>query len=429
MRVCPRCRATYSGQERFCSVDQSVLVEQIDIDRLGTQVGNYFLLDILGRGGMGTVYSGEHVYIGKKVAVKVLHARFAKYEEAIQRFLREARAASSINHPNIVDVTDFGPMPDGGGVFFVMEHLEGTSLEDLIETNGPIPLHRTLNVINQMALALASAHDKGVIHRDLKPENIMLIERPGRRELVRAVTQESEGGERTVKYVVEKEKKYDFVKLLDFGIAKVLAVQGENLPGQTLQGAVFGTPEYMSPEAARGDEVDHRADIYALGVIMFDMLCGRPPFEAAAAADVLTMQISHPTPSPRDANPNVEISNGAVELILRAMSKNPAGRHQSMDELRDALQVCYGSVAFKRNAQSYVGEQAIGAEGRSRRLTDELSEWMSDSEQPQLSQEEAKMAAIVNVAEQSFSKAMSPEEQERVAAALDAALEDEDEPR
>lgn len=422
MRVCPRCRAEYSGSERFCSRDQNVLVEQVDIDRIGTQVGNYFLLDILGRGGMGTVYSGEHVYIGKKVAVKVLHHRFAKYEEAIQRFLREARAASSINHPNIVDVTDFGPLPDGG-VFFVMEYLEGTSLEDMIEREGPIPLHRALNIANQIALALAAAHDQGIVHRDLKPENIMLIERPGRREIVRTLP---EGGNGPPRYVVEKEKKYDFVKLLDFGIAKVLAVQGENLPGQTMQGAVFGTPEYMSPEAARGDPVDHRADIYSLGVILFDMLCGRPPFEAEAAADVLSMQIHNPAPSPRATNPHVEITEAAEALIFKAMAKDPAQRHQSMDEFREELQFCYGSIAFKRHAAAIVGDTPPGPQSRQKRLTDELSEWMADAEQPRLSPEEARMVAIVNAAEQVFAEALPPEEQERLADALDRALEDDD---
>ncbi len=425
MRVCPRCRAEYPAQERFCTTDQSVLVEQIDVDRIGTQVGNYFLLDILGRGGMGTVYSGEHVYIGKKVAVKVLHHRFAKYEEAIQRFLREARAASSINHPNIVDVTDFGPMPDSG-VFFVMEYLQGKSLEDMIEQLGPIPLHRALNVANQISLALAAAHDKGVIHRDLKPENIMLIERPGRRELVRTIENKADDDTPTARYVVEKEQKYDFVKLLDFGIAKVLASQGEHQPGQTMQGAVFGTPEYMSPEAARGDEVDHRADIYSVGVILFDMLVGRPPFEAQAAAEVLAMQINQPTPSPRKANPHVEITENAEALILRAMSKDPKKRHQSMDEFRDELQACYGTIAFKRNASAVLGDDSVvGVEGRAKRLTDELDEWLN-SDQPQLTPEDARVMAMVNAAEQSFSEAMSPEEQERVAAALDAALDDED---
>ena len=393
MRVCPRCRAQYPAKTRFCEKDAAVLVEEVDIERIGTTVGNYHLHDILGRGGMGTVFRGEHVYIGRKVALKVLHPRFARYEEAVNRFLREARAASSINHPNIVDVTDFGPMPDGG-VFFVMEYLEGTSLEDMIEKEGAIELHRALNVANQMTRALAAAHDTGIIHRDLKPDNIMLIQKPGRRELIRAVSPESE--ESHPGYVIEKERQYDFVKLLDFGIAKVLSPDDINV-GETLQGAVFGTPEYMSPEAARGEEVDHRADIYAIGVILFDMVTGRPPFEARAAAEVLSMQINSEPPSPREAAPHREITEATEKLILKAMSKCPDARHQSMDELRAELQNCYGSVAFRRHAVSIPGAPAPTA--RARRLTEELDEWLQ-SDHSKLSIEQAMTLAMADEEEE-----------------------------
>jgi serine/threonine-protein kinase len=356
------------------------------MDRIGTTVGNYHLQQILGRGGMGTVYSGEHVYIGKRVAVKVLHPRFARYEDAVKRFLREARAASSINHPNIVDVTDFGPMPDGG-VFFVMEFLEGTSLEDLIEKKGALPLHRGLNVANQLALALAAAHDKGIIHRDLKPDNIMLIRKPGRREMVRRVDSGDESS--TAKYVVEKEDAYEFVKILDFGIAKVLTPD-EHSPRQTMAGAVFGTPEYMSPEAARGEDVDLRADVYSLGVILFDMLTGRPPFEAQAAAEVLAMQISHPPPSPREVAPHLEITEQAEALILKAMQKKPDDRHQNLDDFRAELQNCYGSISFRRHSKS---AQAPQVEERPKRLTDELEDWIHDGKGG-LSLEEARRLAM-----------------------------------
>jgi serine/threonine protein kinase len=390
MRICPKCRSKYPTQERFCRQDASVLVEPADMARIGTTVGNYHLQQILGRGGMGTVYSGEHVYIGKKVAVKVLHPRFAKYEDAVKRFLREARAASSINHPNIVDVTDFGPTPDGG-VYFVMEYLEGTSLEDLIEKKGAVALHRALNVSNQMALALAAAHEKGIIHRDLKPDNIMLIRKPGRRDLIRMLTPEQADNAVTARFVIEKEDEYDFVKILDFGIAKVLHHE-EVAPGQTLAGAVFGTPEYMSPEAARGDEVDHRADIYSCGVILFDMLTGRPPFEATAAAEVLAMQINRQPPSPREVAPHLEITEGAERVILRAMSKSPAARHQSMDEFRAELQTCYGSIAYKRHA-AVPGVTQTGAAARRRRLTEELDDWLR-SDQSGLTLDEARQIAM-----------------------------------
>jgi serine/threonine protein kinase len=414
VRVCPRCHTRFPTGERFCLHDSAVLVEEEDMERLGTTVGNYRLDKILGRGGMGTVYSGEHVYIRKQVAVKVLHPQFARYPEAVNRFLREARAASSINHPNIVDVTDFGVLADGL-VYFVMEYLDGVSLEDVIEREGAVELHRGLNVGNQIALALEAAHANGVIHRDLKPDNIMLLQRPGRRDLVRITPDHS--------WITEREQSYDFVKVLDFGIAKVL--QPDELVAETVQGAVFGTPEYMSPEAARGEDVDHRADIYSLGVIIFDMLTGRPPFEAPAGNEVLQMHIHTPPPSPREFAPHREITEGAERVILKAMQKDPSRRYQNMAEFRADLDNAYGSVTFRRHATGS-GLVPRGVEARQKRLTEELDDWIR-SDSSKLSIEQARMLALVEQAEKSFAdRRMTPDEAERLADALDKAL-DEDE--
>ena len=385
VKICPRCERQYPEEERFCRVDSMVLVEPGDMDRIGTTIGSYTLGKILGRGGMGTVYAGEHVYIGKQVAVKVLHQRFARYEDAVKRFLREARAASAINHPNIVDVTDFGPLPDGG-VYFVMEYLQGASLEDLIEKHGSLPLHRALNVANQLALALAAAHKTGVVHRDLKPDNIMLIRMPGRRDLVKSLTGDFSSADPS-DYVVEREDEYDFVKIFDFGIAKVLTPDTMG-PKKTATGAVFGTPEYMSPEAARGEEVDHRSDIYSLGVILFDMVTGRPPFEAEAASDVLSMHINDLPPLASEVAPDREITEQTDNLIRRSMAKKPEDRYQNLHEFRSDLQLCYGSVAFRRNAQ--VPGKADGGE-RPGKFTDELSEWIHSD--PAMSLEEMKNLA------------------------------------
>ncbi len=420
MRICPRCRERFPTGDRFCTRDAAVLVEHVDLERIGTTVGNYHLDQILGRGGMGTVYSGEHVYIRKKVAVKVLHRQFARFEEAVQRFLREARAASSINHPNIVDVTDFGPMPDGG-VFFVMEYLDGTSLEDIIEREGALPLHRAINVANQMALALGAAHDQQIVHRDLKPDNVMLIRRPGRRDLIRAMQAEPAADDTpTGQFVIERETVYDFVKLLDVGIAKVLLDGQEE--GGSMKGAVFGTPEYMSPEAARGDDVDYRSDIYSLGVILFDMIVGRPPFEADAAADVLAMQINEPPPVPSRVAPDREITPSTDALILRCMAKNPDRRYQSADALREELQRCYGSVAYKRNANSIPGAASVGREARAKRLTEELDEWLQGGSGG-MSIQQARTMALAG-------KAPAPPaprvDEKALARALDAALDDDD---
>jgi serine/threonine-protein kinase len=392
--------------------------------RLGTLVGNYRLDKILGRGGMGTVYSGEHVYIKKPVAVKVLHPQFARYTEAVNRFLREARAASSINHPNIVDVTDFGLLGDGL-VYFVMEFLDGKSLEDVIEREGAVELHRAINIANQMALALEAAHDQGVIHRDLKPDNVMLLARPGRRDLVRLATGDPHGpggsSGMIEQPVTVKESTWDFVKLLDFGIAKVLIP--DELTAETVQGAVFGTPEYMSPEAARGEDVDHRADIYSLGVILFDMLTGRPPFEAQAANEVLQMQIHRPPPSPREFAPHREITEAAEKVILKAMQKDASRRYQNMGELRIDLQNAYGSISFRRHA---VGLPGRGKDPRQKRLTEEIEDWMQ-SDSSGMSLEQAKMLALVEQADKAFSgEALSPADAENLANALDRALDDDE---
>ena len=392
-----------------------MLVEEQDLARLGSTVGNYKLDKILGRGGMGTVYSGEHVYIKKAVAVKVLHPQFARYPDAVNRFLREARAASSINHPNIVDVTDFGVLADGL-VYFVMEFLDGKSLEDLIEKEGAVELHRSLNIVNQITYALEAAHALGVIHRDLKPDNIMLLERPGRRDIVRMATG-SQGGA----WVTERERSYDFVKVLDFGIAKIL--QPDELGTDTLQGAVFGTPEYMSPEAARGEDVDIRTDVYSLGIILFDMVCGRPPYEAEAGSEVLAKQIAAPVPSPRAFAPQREITEGAERVIMRAMAKDPADRYQTMAEMRTDLSQGYGTVSFRRHVPVDGGVRDASA--RKKRLTEEIDEWLT-SDHSSMSVEEARMIALVDQAEKAFVQPnLSPQDAERLAKALDDALDDE----
>ncbi|MBP6841283.1 MAG: serine/threonine protein kinase [Kofleriaceae bacterium] len=412
-KVCPKCFSRFADTERFCLHDSAILVEEQDIARLGTAIGNYKLLKILGRGGMGTVYAGEHVYIKKPVAVKVLHPQFARYPEAVNRFLREARAASSINHPNIVDVTDFGLLPDGV-VYFVMEFLEGVSLEDVIEREGAVELHRALNVANQISHALEAAHHAGVIHRDLKPDNIMLLQRPGRRDLVKMAQDQ---------IVMEKERTYDFVKVLDFGIAKIMVP--DELVAETVQGAVFGTPEYMSPEAARGEDVDHRADVYSLGVILFDMLCGRPPFEASQSSDVLNMHINQPPPSPREFAPHREITEAAEKVILRAMQKDANKRYQTMADFRRDVENSYGTVSYRRHGSGVPGIAPVGREARKRPLTDEIDEWIR-SDNSGLTVEQARMLALVDAAERSFSPpGMAPDEAERLASALDRALDDD----
>ena len=275
---------------------------------VGQVVGGYRLVTALRSGGMGTVYYAEHTVIGRRAAVKVLHPEISRNPQLISRFLVEARAANDIRHPNVVEITDLGNTGDLH--YIVMSFLEGETLGERLEREKILDESTMVRIVRQIASALAAAHDRGIVHRDLKPENIFLLNHPD--------------------YP-------DYVKVLDFGIAKLIGPQQANAPHNTMMGTVLGTPTYMSPEQCRGQgELDHRSDIYSLGVMLYEMLTGTVPFRRDSPADVLLAHVQDTPASPFDLNP--KLSRHIGDAILRALEKDPARRFASMRELRDAVE-------------------------------------------------------------------------------------------
>jgi hypothetical protein len=277
----------------------------------GATIGQYRVTGLIGQGGMGAVYAGEHTLLGRPAAIKVLLPELSQKQDVVQRFFNEARAATAIRHPGIIEIYDFGWTPEGAA-FIVMEHLQGETLGRR-SSRARFRWQSALAIARQIAGALAAAHGKGIVHRDLKPDNIFLVADP-----------EVPGGER--------------IKLLDFGIAK-LAGESSATVNVTRTGSVMGTPTYMAPEQCRGVAVDHRADLYALGCIVFELCTGRPPFVGEGTGDVLAAHIHVPVPRLASVNGALaaEVPPQVEELIQRLLAKSPAQRVQSAEQLIRAI--------------------------------------------------------------------------------------------
>ncbi len=333
-RECPECGQRFSRDGVFCPFDGSRL-ESLSVSGsidplMGVTIDSrYEVLELLGEGGMGRVYSVLHRGLGRLFALKALRRELARDEELSQRFMREAKAMASVRHRHIVEITDFGRLPDGVP-YFVMEMLVGETLAQVIKTNGSVAIARGTAILEQVASALAAAHEAGVVHRDLKPENVFLVgSAPGH-------------------------SGPDDVRVVDFGAAKIIGASQV-----TRNGVVFGTPYYMSPEQASGSPVDTRTDIYSLGIIMYEMFTGKVPFEGDTYMNVLTQHMfAEPEP------PSLRSAHGTWlgaldEVTLTCMAKKPERRYASMHEVLVALKAAAKGDVEALRRQAALAQEAF----------------------------------------------------------------------
>jgi serine/threonine-protein kinase len=311
--LCHQCGTPHGEGDRFCpscGAASKADAESSKDPLVGrTIAGSYIILELVGVGGMGRVYRAEQRMLGRTVAIKVIHPHLLSDEQSVARFYTEARAASRLNHPNSVSIIDFG-RTDDGILYLVMEYLQGKDLARLLREDGPLPLPRICDIVSAVLDALGEAHALDVVHRDLKPENVII-------ERLRA------GG--------------DLVKVVDFGLAKLLSGQAQGMTSITLPGLVCGTPDYMSPEQGRGEEVDARGDIYSVGVMLFELLTDRLPFIADTPTNVVLKHIQEPVPDPRELAPERGIPASLVQIVMHALAKNPLERYQRTDEMASDL--------------------------------------------------------------------------------------------
>jgi hypothetical protein len=326
--ICPTCREHYQGDESFCPRDGTAL-EAAQVDPIVGQIlGGRYLIEVrIGEGGMGTVYRARQQSLDRAVAVKLLRRDLAGDDAAIVRFQREARAASSIDHPNCTKVLDFGQTADGL-LYLVMELLTGESLGQVL-LRGPLPVGRAMAVMRSVALALGHAHDRAIIHRDLKPDNVYLC--PG-----------------------------DVVKVLDFGLCKRVS---DVEAGVTQAGVVFGTPEYMSPEQAEAKPLDARSDLYSLGAVLFRAITGDLPFHASTYVGLLTQHVSAVPPVPSSVRPGQGITPAVDDLVLRLLAKSPADRPPTAKAVAEELELLIAQANGRGEAAVVAG---LGAPGSGR---------------------------------------------------------------
>lgn len=272
--------------------------------------GRYKIQSVIGQGSAGTVYKAVQELIGREVAIKVLHDYLVSDDEFIKRFTQEAKASSRLSHPNIITIYDFGVIPQGGRPYIAMDLLKGTPLSDLISERNHLTMEESIPIFVQVCAALGEAHRQGVVHRDVKPENVVLVERSGQ---------------------------HFFPIVVDFGIARLVQEESD-VARITRTGTVCGSPTYMSPEQCTSSKVDHRSDIYSLGVVIYETLTGEVPFQSDELVRVMAMHLSDPPKPLNSVRDDLRFPDMLEEVVYRALAKNPDQRYQSMDEFAEALE-------------------------------------------------------------------------------------------
>lgn len=307
-KSCLACGAQLPPNLTVCPKDGTYLVGGSGETLLGTTLAErYEILSVIGEGGMGVVYKARHLLMNRMVAIKTLHQHLASNQKTTQRFKREATLISDLEHPNIITVYDFGVTPKGQP-YLVLGYLEGRGLDEVIKSEGLLSQERAIKIFSQVCDGLAHAHARGIIHRDLKPSNIMLT---------------------------DGEQGSDMVKIVDFGIAKVLPESGKDPLYLTQAGETFGSPLYMSPEQCLGRHVDHRSDIYSMGCLMYECLTGMPPHLGESSFITFSKHVSElPQPFPADLGIPAQLE----AVVLKALAKEPEARQQSARELASELE-------------------------------------------------------------------------------------------
>jgi serine/threonine-protein kinase len=336
---------------------------------IGKQVdnGEFRIIEHLGSGGMGSVYKAEQPSMNRLVAIKVLQSKYLSRRDLVSRFRREARAMSQLTHPNTAHVYKYGEL-DNGSCYFVMDYLEGRNLAQEVKLHGPMEPNRAIYIMAQVCGALEEAHQAGIVHRDMKPENVFLTHQGGAA---------------------------DFPKVLDFGLAKVTEKQMgyRSVMHLTQHGAIFGTPEFMSPEQALGAEIDKRSDIYALGLIFYEMVTGKLPFEVTAKQEMMTAQIKTP-PIPLSTRvPGRSFSPALEAAIAKALEKDPADRYQTAADFGQALLGCMtdGYSAPAVRALPRLSVDRASSHGVHAKVADDAN----DDDLPQLPISKASYAVLI----------------------------------